>query len=105
MGYLDGQLYDLFRREEDAHTAEEAKHCFEVDGQSITVTIFENRSEHGIECSCYSFRSTWLHLPIPHTGEEAFPAVLFPLNELAVFPPHGTPYGAGNALFIHVPGH
>ena len=67
VGYSDGQLYDLFRRfgalasvrtqtgfgsdsgvvefwrEEDARTAEEAMHCFEVDGQNIAVTIFQNR--------------------------------------------------------------
>ena len=71
VGYMDGQLYDLFRpfgalasvrtqtgfgsdsgivefwREEDARIAEEAMHCFEVDGQNIAVTIFQNRRASG----------------------------------------------------------
>lgn len=67
VGFSDSQLYDLFRpygalasvrtqtgfasdtgvvefwREEDARIAEEAMHCFEVEGQNIAVTVYQGR--------------------------------------------------------------
>lgn len=66
-GFLDSQLYDLFRpygalasvrtqagfgkdtgvvefwREEDARDAEEALHCMDIDGQNIAVQIYQPR--------------------------------------------------------------
>ncbi|KZT03826.1 uncharacterized protein LAESUDRAFT_728848 [Laetiporus sulphureus 93-53] len=71
-GFTDSQLYDLFRpfgalasartqspfgrdtgvvefwREEDAHQAEEAMHCADVEGQNIAVQVYQPRRAGGI---------------------------------------------------------
>ena len=70
-GYTDSQLYDIFRpfgalasvrtqagfgkdtgvvefwREEDAHHAEEAMHCADVEGQNIAVQPYQSRRVSG----------------------------------------------------------
>ncbi|KAG6328718.1 hypothetical protein ID866_10371 [Astraeus odoratus] len=116
VGYSDGQLYDLFRpfgalasvrtqtgfgsdtgvvefwREEDARVAEGAMHCFEVDGQNIAVTVFQNRRASGGPTEFSA------HAPafVPSGSVYTYPA--------QYSPPRATPYGARAPLFIHGPG-
>ncbi|KAL4079523.1 hypothetical protein J3A83DRAFT_4210322 [Scleroderma citrinum] len=116
MGFTDSQLYDLFRpfgalasvrtqtgfgsdngivefwREEDGRIAEEAMHCFEVDGQNIAVTVFQNRRASGGPTE-FSARAPPF---VPSGSVYTYPT--------QYSPPRGTPYGTRNSIFIHGPG-
>ncbi|KAF8842446.1 hypothetical protein BDN67DRAFT_1067736 [Paxillus ammoniavirescens] len=118
VGFADSQLYDLFRpygaiasvrtqtgfgsdtgvvefwREEDACIAEEAMHCFELEGQNIAVTVYQGRRTSG---SATEFSA---HAPTFVPSGSVYP---YPTQ---YSPPRAPPYPASprGALFVHGPG-
>lgn len=116
IGYTDSQLYDLFRpfgaiasvrmqtgygsdtgvvefwREEEARVAEEAMHCFDVEGQNIAVTVYQNRRSSGGPTEFSA------HAPAFVPSGSVYP---YPTQ---YSPPRATPYGARSSVFIHGPG-
>ncbi|KAH0835869.1 hypothetical protein J3R83DRAFT_9745 [Lanmaoa asiatica] len=133
-GFSDSQLYDLFRpygalasvrtqtgfgsdtgvvefwREEDARIAEEAMHCFEVDGQNIAVTVYQGRRTSG---SATEFSA---HAPTFVPSGSVYPYPTQVIHFLYRFPPSNTtsqyspprahPFAAPPRapIFVHGPG-
>ncbi|KAF9226003.1 hypothetical protein BS17DRAFT_871093 [Gyrodon lividus] len=124
VGFTDSQLYDLFRpygaiasartqtgfgsdtgvvefwREEDARIAEEAMHCFEVEGQNIAVTVYQGRRTSG---SATEFSA---HAPTFVPSGSVYP---YPTQVITVpfySPPRAPPYPTSprGPMFVHGPG-
>ncbi|KAI0090136.1 hypothetical protein BDY19DRAFT_887958 [Irpex rosettiformis] len=114
LGFTDSQLYDLFRpygalasvrtptsvgedtgivefwREEDARDAEEALHCAEVEGQNISVQLYQPR------------RPTAVRTEFSPNAPTFVPTGAYPTH---YSPPRISPYGTRSPLqFAHGPG-
>ncbi|KAI0346153.1 hypothetical protein BDW22DRAFT_1323158 [Trametopsis cervina] len=115
-GFTDSQLYDLFRpfgalasvrtpagigkdtgivefwREEDAKDAEEALHCADVDGQNISVQLYQPRRAGPL-----SEFSPSAPTFIPSSAVVSYPT--------QYSPPRTSPYGSRSPMpFVHGPG-
>ncbi|KAG9313592.1 hypothetical protein JVU11DRAFT_5922 [Chiua virens] len=118
VGFSDSQLYDLFRpygalasvrtqtgfgsdtgvvefwREEDARIAEEAMHCFELDGQNIAVSVYQGRRTSGSATEFSAHAPTF----VPSGSVYPYPA--------QYSPPRGHPFASPprGPVFVHGPG-
>jgi polyadenylate-binding protein len=117
VGFADSQLYDLFRpygaiasvrtqtgfgsdtgvvefwREEDACVAEEAMHCFELEGQNIAVTVYQGRRTSGSATEFSAHAPTFVPSGsvYPYPTQVITPlSVQFMLTKFPVFPSPGS---------------